>query len=150
MNTLGICRIFILFSVSLACACALSSLAQAGGHTVIAGPVITGTGGSNPISFTSPLEFGYIYTNSPKDREYVISLVPGIGYGARFNMSPNLHASVGGMLGLVYMGPYMAAGYNFWCPWKTCFSFDYQASLSVLPLVKYYSKVALGFTLWTN
>jgi hypothetical protein len=134
--------------------CCASSTAFAGRFTLAAGTATVGRGGSNPVSFTGPGEYSLIYTNSAKDRDFIFSLIPGIGYGVHFEPTKGTYFGVGGLIGFsgadLFLGPYMRAGYDFWCPWKFCFSLEFATSFSAFPETKQIpsnSSFALGVSL---
>lgn len=132
------------------------SQAEAGGHRISAG-AYAGRGGANPISFGTPAEFSYTYINDARSREFILGIVPGIGYAARFEPSKNWAVSVGGILGIggtPFVGPYAGFAWEFWCPLNAvCLSLDYRAATALYSekkVISGISSISLGGTLWSK
>jgi hypothetical protein len=130
--------------------------AHAGGHKISIGAAAA-KGGSNPISFSDPSEFSYTYINSSKDREFIVGLLPGIGYAARFMPHKDVAISLGGILTAgpwTFAGLYSGFSWEFWCPTSGfCLNLDYRTSTALYSMKKKISgasSVSLGGTLWTN
>lgn len=130
--------------------------ARAGGHKISVGAAAA-KGGSNPISFSDSSEFSYTYINSSKDREFIVGLVPGIGYAARFMPHKDVAISLGGVITVgpwTFAGLYSGFGWEFWCPTGGfCLNLEYRTSTALYSMKKKISgasSVSLGGTLWTN
>jgi hypothetical protein len=78
----------------------LLALCSSSGHArqlqLLIGPPSLGQGGSNPVSIppANPVDWQFVYVNDA-DREWVVSLVPGLLWGQRFYKG-GLYAALGG------------------------------------------------------
>ncbi|MEY3901096.1 MAG: hypothetical protein RL189_402 [Pseudomonadota bacterium] len=145
-----------LFWAGVICASSLSATGFAAGHKISAG-AIAANGGSNPITFTSLVEYSYTYVNSARDREFLVGLAPGLGYAVRFQPMQNVSVSLGGVaaVGITpFIGVYGGFGWEFWCATQSiCLSLEYRSALapySEKRQITGVSSVSLGGTLWSN
>lgn len=96
------------------------------------GPAAVGNGGPNPISLppANPVEYEFSYITDA-DREFNVSISPGLFYGFRSQMANGIYVSLGP--GLVInangtgFGGFSAFGYES-CGW-ICFNIEYKQAL---------------------
>lgn len=111
-----------------------SSSAQASRFTLHIGPPSAGNGGSNPLSIppVNPIDYEIVYVTK-RQREWSLSLIPGILYGTRMWFSPLNYVSLGGGLGMNIqgLGPAMYAAFGLdWCK-ALCFNLEYKKALII-------------------
>ncbi len=99
------------------------------------GPPAAGNGGPNPLTIPplNPLDYEVVYITDA-DREWSISISPGIFYGFRSGGDEGTYASAGGGLVInangVGPGVYTAFGYNAFCG-TACFNIEYKQALGI-------------------
>jgi hypothetical protein len=121
---------------------------NAGDFGVYLGPPATGGGGTNPVHFPPTSLIDYQCTYITKDqREFSLSLVPGLLVGKRFQASSKGggYVSLGG--GLVIsrngVGPGVYTGFGWeWCG-NMCGVLEYKKTLGVTSDMRVISPYAL-------
>jgi hypothetical protein len=129
-------RSVLIWGRILLCACLLMGASARADITLHLGPSSMGNGGQNPVSIP-PLniaDYGLVWLMESQ-REWVVSIFPGVFYGYRYRFpKTGLYASGGGGVGIDLngLGPavYSAVGWNS-CGSRLCFNAEYKQAVGV-------------------